>query len=81
VLVGHSVSFQAVPTPNGSGWPAGWPVWSGSSGASGTGPTCSVTFSTLSSSTSNYYTVTATCGNTYATVNVIVYDLFPILTP
>jgi hypothetical protein len=81
VLLGYSVIFQAVPNPNGSGFPSGQPVWSGSSGASGTGSTCSVSFNTLSTSTSDYQTVTATCGNTYATANVIVFNLTPTLTP
>lgn len=81
VLVGSSVNFQAVPTPDGSSFPSNQPVWSGTSGASGTGPTTSVTFNTLSSSLSDYQTVTATCGNTYATASVTVYDLTPTLTP
>lgn len=81
VLVGQSVSFQAVPSPNGSSFPSGQAVWSGSSGLSGTGPAYSVTFSTPSSSTVDYQTITATCGNTSVTANVIVYNLTPTLTP
>ena len=46
----------------------------GTSGASGTGGTASVTFSTASSSATDFKTVTATCGNT-VTVNVLVVTL------
>jgi hypothetical protein len=81
VLVGQSLTFNAVSMPGGSTWPSGQPVWSGSSGASGSGATVSVAFNQLSTSTSDYKTVIATCGNTSATANVIVFDLLPILTP
>ena len=81
VLVGQSVTFQAVATPAGSTFPQGQPVWSGTSGASGTGDPITVTFNQLSASTSDYQTVTATCGNSSATADVIVYDLTPVLTP
>ncbi len=81
VLVGHSVDFKAIPTPAGTAFPAGNPVWSGTSGASGTGQTITVTFPTLSASTSDFKTVIATCGNTSMTANVIVYQLTPVVTP
>jgi len=55
-------------------WPTNKPEWGGTSGATGTGETKAVTFNTLSTSTSDYKTVTATCDNT-VTVNVIVYQL------
>ena len=54
--------------------------FSGSSGASGTGQTTSVSFNTVSSSTSDFKTVTATSGNT-KTANVIVLELTGTLTP
>lgn len=80
VVVGDHVVFKAVPNPGDAFWPTGKPVWDGSSGASGTGETAGVGFHTLSSSTDDYKTVTATCGNT-VTVNVIVYDYQGTLDP
>jgi hypothetical protein len=80
VHVGTTVQFKAIPDPGGASWPNGKPVWGGTSGASGTGATTSVTFNTLSTSTSDYKTVTAECGNT-VTVNVIVYDFEGVLSP
>lgn len=56
------------------GWPPNKPEWSGTSGASGTGETKTVTFNTLSSSTSDYKTVKAKCGNE-ETVDVIVCEI------
>jgi hypothetical protein len=69
-----------MPNPSGFSWPSGKPVWGGTSGASGTGSTKSVTFNTLSTGTYDYKTVTAECGNT-KTANVIVYDITGILVP
>lgn len=80
VLKDTSVTFKAVPDPANGQWPAGKPVWSGSSGASGTGETTSVTFNTNSSSTSDFKTVVATSGNAI-TANVVVFELTPELTP
>ncbi len=80
VLKGTSVTFKAVPNPSNATFTSGQPVWSGSSGASGTGVTTSVTFNTRSSSTSDFKTVTATAGNS-VTVNIIVYELTNVLTP
>lgn len=70
VHTGTTVTFKAIPNPSGASWPSGKPVWGGE--ASGTGSTKAVTFDTLSSSTSDYKTVWAECGNT-VTANVIVY--------
>jgi plastocyanin len=83
VLVGQSVTFQAIRTSADSLFPPGNPVWSGSSGASGTGDTITVTFATLSATATaaDFQTVTATCGNTSVTANVIVFDLLPTMTP
>lgn len=80
VHLGTTVQFKAIPDPCDASWPSGKPVWGGTSGASGTGSTTSVTFNLLSSSTSDYKTVTAECGNT-VTVNVIVFDFTGTLTP
>lgn len=81
VLSGTTVWFRAVKTPPVSfPWPAGKPVWSGSSGVSGTGTTKSVTFNGVSADPSDFKTVTAECGNA-VTVNVIVYSLEGVTTP
>jgi hypothetical protein len=80
VHLGTTVQFKAIPDPGTAAWPSGKPVWGGTSGASGSGATTSVTFSTLSTSTSDYKTVTATCGNT-VTVNVVVFDFTGTFTP
>jgi len=73
VLKGTSVTFKAVPSPTTATFPSGQPVWSGSSGATGTGATKSVTFNSVSSSTSDYKAVQANAGNSLVIVNVIVY--------
>lgn len=80
VHLGTAVQFKAIPDPCDASWPSGKPVWGGTSGASGTGSTTSVTFNLLSTSTTDYKTVTAECGNT-VTVNVVVYDFTGVLTP
>jgi len=77
VRVGTSVTFKAIPNPSGASWPSNQPVWFGSSGASGTGSTTSVTFNTLSSSTSDYKKVEVACDcadppTAQVTANVIV---------
>lgn len=79
VLKGSSVTFKAVPDPVVS-WPSGKPVWGGTSGASGSDETKVVTFNTLSSTTTDYKTLTTICGNTN-TVNIVVYELTGVLTP
>lgn len=80
VLKDTQVSFKAIPS-GGSSFPNGKPVWSGSSGASGTGDTISISFSTLSSNTSDFKTVIATSGSSSAVVNVIVFSLTGTLNP
>ena len=80
VYKGTTVNFKAIPNPSGFSWPSGKPVWGGTSGASGTGSTKSVTFNTLSTGTYDYKTVTAECGNT-KTAQVIVYDFDGEMTP
>jgi len=78
VLKGTSVTFKAIPAPDGSVWPANTPTWGGV--ASGTGATTAVAFNTLSTSATDFKTVTAALGNTI-TVNVVVYDINPIAKP
>jgi hypothetical protein len=80
VFKGSTVTFVAVPNPSGSAFPTGKPTWSGTSGASGTGTTTSVTFNTTSSSSSDFKTVIATDRNV-VTANVIVLELTGTLTP
>ena len=80
VLKGTSITFKAVPSPSDQQFQSGLPVWSGTSGATGSGPTISVTFNTVSSSSSDFKTVTATSGNGM-TANIIVFELTGVLTP
>ena len=77
---GTAVTFKAIPDPCNASWPSGKPIWGGTAGASGTGETKAVAFNTLSSTLSDYKTVTAECGNTVS-ANVIVYDFEGELTP
>lgn len=80
VLTGTTVSYKAIPAPAGASWPAGYPVWGGE--ASGTGETKDVTFSTLSTSTSDYKEVKARCGTQpWVTVNAIVFDFLVFAAP
>ena len=81
VLKDTSVTFKAIPNPSTETFPSNQPVWSGTSGASGTGPTTTVTFSTISSNTTDHKTVIATAGTSTRTVQVIVYSLTAVLTP
>ncbi len=78
-LKGSSISFKAVPIPQVN-WPGGKPVWGGTSGASGSGETKTVTFNALSASLTDSKTVTVTCGDT-ETAGVVVYDFQGKLTP
>jgi hypothetical protein len=81
VPLDSSVTFKALKTPaDAPSWPAGYPVWSGSSGATGTGEMITVTFGVLSTTNVDFKTVNATCGNT-VTGNVVVYDFDGVLTP
>jgi hypothetical protein len=75
VAKGADVAFKAIKDPSSAlSWPTNKPVWSGSSGASGTGEEKAVSFDTASSSPTDYKVVTAECGNTKS-VNVVVVDL------
>jgi len=80
VLNGTTVTFKAIPKPENATFPSGKPVWSGTSGISGTGQTKSVTFNTTSTSSTDYKTVIATAGVSI-TVNVVVIELTGVLTP
>ncbi len=80
VPLGSSVTFKALPSPDGAFWPAGYPVWGGSSGATGTGDVTIVTFNTLSTDGGDFKIVTANCGNT-ETAFGMVYDFDGVLTP
>jgi hypothetical protein len=80
VHLGTTVQFKAIKDPAGVSWPSGKPVWSGSSGASGSGETISVGFNMLSASISDYKTVVASCGSD-VTVNVIVYEFEGVRIP
>lgn len=81
VLKGASVTFKAVPNPPTAAWPAGRPVWSGTSGATGSGPTVTVAFNTTSSSTTDFKTVVATSGNAVqvSAEKAKYYDRQPVL--
>jgi hypothetical protein len=80
VLNGTAVTFKAVPNPPSATFPSGQPVWSGTSGISGTGQTASVTFNTTSTSSTDFKTVIAT-GGVSVTINVVVIELTGQLTP
>ena len=81
VLKGTTVNFRALPDPATATFPPGQPVWSGTSGASGTGQTISVTFNSISSNTSDYKTLVAASSQTPVTVNIVVYELSTQVTP
>ena len=68
---GTTVTFKALPDPAGATWPLGKPEWDGSSGASGSGETIDVTFSTASESMDDTTDVTATCGSYSISTNVV----------
>jgi len=53
VIQGTTVQFRVSKQPAAADWPTGKPEWSGTSGASGTGATKSVTFNTLSTTTTD----------------------------
>ena len=74
VAKGADVKFKAIKNPSSAQWPSGKPVWSGSSGASGTGEEEEVAFDTASSNPTDYKVVQVECGNTVS-VNVVVVDL------
>ena len=70
IFKGTAVDFKAIISPSGANWPLGKPVWGGTSGASGAYETTSITFNTVSTTSADYKTVTAECGNTL-TANVL----------
>lgn len=73
VLTGTTVVFRAVKDDNSRAWATGQPHWGGV--ASGTGAITTVTFNALSSSASDYKTVTVTgAGTDTAKSDVVVYD-------
>jgi hypothetical protein len=63
VPAGLTISFKAFPDPPGAPWPSGKPVWSGTSGASGSGETTTVPFIAVAANVGDTKTVIATCGN------------------
>lgn len=70
VKTGTRVDFQALPFPPDANFPQNEPVWGGTCGANGNGPTTSVLLNTPSSNMNDYQTITATCGNNV--INTIV---------
>lgn len=75
VMKGTNVTFKAIPNPtDATSWPSDKPFWGGTSGATGTGETKAISFSTVSTSSTDSKTVTSECGNT-ATANVICVEL------
>jgi len=81
VLKGTKVTFKAIPDEPEGSFCEGEPHWDGSAGATGTGESKEVTFDTISTSLTDYKTVSVSEGNsnTEKTVNVVVYDLTPKL--
>ncbi len=73
------VTFRAFPSPEDAQFPGGKPEWGGSSGASGSGETTTVTFGDKSQTCQDYKTVTVSCSsvppNPPLTLNTIVYEL------
>jgi len=81
IVKGYDIPFKAIPYPSGS-WPNDAPRWM----LDGVlldppGETKSINFSTLSASPTDYHIVTATCGTSSVTVNVICFDFAGTLTP
>ena len=73
-----TVTFKAIPNPSGASWPGGKPVWGGNSGTSGAGSTKAVQFTTASTSTSDYKTVSAECGNTVTAGDMLLLFSYPL---
>ncbi len=73
------LTFKAFPDPQDVEFPAGKPEWSGTSGASGSGETTTVTFGTQSQTCQDYKTLTVSCSSIPPdpplTYNTIVYGL------
>jgi hypothetical protein len=79
ILLGSSVQFSVVTTPNvGCGAGA---VWSGTSGATGTANTLTVTFNAQSANAGDFMTVVARCRGADVTANVVVFALTGVFTP
>ena len=75
VVKEDTVTFKAIPSPTGSTFRSFDPMWSGTSGATGSGDSTIKTFTTLSKNTHDYKTVVATVQNGGSkTANVIVAD-------
>lgn len=77
VLKGDTLTFKAFPSPADSRFYPFDPLWGGTSGATGQGvDNATVTFNTLSKTTKDFKTVTATIqnGGPTMTANVIVAD-------
>jgi hypothetical protein len=73
VSKGQTIQFEAIKTPtNAPCFPDNYPTWKDS--ASGTSSTTSVTFNTTSTSTSDTKKVTAKCGTSEKSVDVVTYD-------
>jgi len=72
VAQGTTLKFRAI--AEGGGWPAGQPEWSGETGTTDTGDGAirSVEFATLSTSGTDFKIVTATCGTSSVTANLVV---------
>ncbi|MDR2171456.1 MAG: hypothetical protein LBP59_15045 [Planctomycetaceae bacterium] len=70
---GQTIQFETYKTPtNAPCWPENYPIWEDS--ATGTNTTASVDFNTISTSTSDTKKVTAKCGTSKKSVDVITYD-------
>ena len=80
VVKGQSVLLKAIKDPSDASWPSGKPVWGGTAGLSGIGEQKVLNVTTVSSSSTDYKTVTVECGNTL-TANTIIYDFEGVLTP
>lgn len=80
VVKGQPVLLKAIKDPSDASWPSGKPIWGGTAGLSGTGEQKVLNVATVSSSSTDYKTVTVTCGNT-VTANTIIYDFDGELTP
>lgn len=68
---GESFRVKAIPEPSDATFPANWPEWSGA--ASGMGQIATATFGDVSTTVSDFKTLTATCGTSSNTVQAVVY--------
>ena len=71
VGVGQSFRVAAMPDPPDATFPANWPEWSGA--ASGKGQIVTATFADVSTTESDFKTLTAKCGTSSNTVQAVVY--------